>query len=156
MIKSGLAFVAALVSAVVPVLNIELYLVGAVVTTGDGALTAMALAAAAGQTLGKLPYYYAGRGSLSTPWLRRRAATPGKWAARAEAWRLRAEEKPAWGAGLVAVSSLMSVPPFMVVSVLAGVVRINVLLFVGITFLTRAARFLLVVFAPAWGMSFLP
>ncbi|WP_017571942.1 YqaA family protein [Nocardiopsis halotolerans] len=154
--ETALAFVVALVSGVVPVVNIEVYLLGAVVVLDDGALVGMAVAAGAGQTLGKLPYYYAGRGTLSAPWIRRRAATPGRWAARAEGWRRRAEERPAWGAGLVAVSSFTSLPPFMVVSVLAGVVRINVVLFSVITLVTRTARFLVVVFAPAWGLSFLP
>ncbi|MFD6950790.1 hypothetical protein A6A08_11590 [Nocardiopsis sp. TSRI0078] len=156
MTETVLAFAVALVSGAVPVVNIEVYLVGAVLAVDDGALAAMAVAAGAGQTLGKVPYYYAGRGSLSVPWIRRRARTPGKWAVRAEGWRRRAEEQPVWGAGLLALSSFASVPPFMVVSVLAGVVRMNVGLFCAVTFLTRTARFLVVVFAPAWGLSFLP
>jgi membrane protein YqaA with SNARE-associated domain len=155
-IETALAFVAAIAFAVVPVFSIEVYLVGAVITVDDGALAAMAVAAGAGQTLGKLPYYYAGRGSLSAPWIRRRARTPGKWAERAEGWRRRAEEQPVWGAGLVALSSLVSVPPFMVVCVLVGVTRMNVVLFCAVTFASRTARFLVVVFAPAWGLSFLP
>ncbi|MFD3688024.1 hypothetical protein ACFWTE_24775 [Nocardiopsis sp. NPDC058631] len=156
MIETALAFVVALVSGAVPVLSIEIYLVGAVVAMDDGALVAMAAAAGLGQTLGKLPYYYVGRGTIAVPWMRRRAQTPGKWAERAEGWRRKAEDRPLWGAGLVAVSSFASVPPFMVVSVLAGVVRMHVVLFSAVTFVTRTARFLIVVFAPAWAMSFLP
>ncbi|MFW6639441.1 hypothetical protein ACOALZ_05295 [Nocardiopsis algeriensis] len=155
MIETGLAFLVALASGLVPIVNIELYLAGAAVALDDGALTAMALAAALGQTLGKLPYYYAGRGTLTAPWLRRRTRTPGKWAARAETWRRRAEARPVWGAGLLAVSSFASVPPFFVVAVLAGVVRMNVVLFCAITFTTRTARFLVVVLAPAWALSLL-
>ncbi|MFE3459793.1 VTT domain-containing protein [Nocardiopsis aegyptia] len=156
MIETGLAFLVALLSGLVPVLNIELYLVGAVVAVDDGALVAMAVAAGLGQTLGKLPYYYVGRGTISAPWLRRRAATPGRWAARAERWREKAQERPVWGLGLVALSSFASVPPFLIVSVLAGVVRIDVWRFAAITFVTRTARFLIVVYAPAWAMSYLP
>lgn len=156
MIEAGLALLVATASGLVPFINIELYLVGAVVAMDDGALVAMAVAAGAGQTLGKLPYYYVGRGSISLPWFQRRARTPGKWAARAERWRTRAEERPLWGMGLLGVSSLVSVPPFMVVSVLAGVVRIGPVWFCAITFLTRTARFLVVVFAPAWALSVLP
>jgi len=155
-IGTALAFVVALVSGAVPVLSIELYLVGAVVAMDDGALVAMAAAAGLGQTLGKLPYYYVGRGTIAVPWLRRKAQTPGKWAARAEGWRRKAEARPLWGAGLVALSSFASVPPFMVVSVLAGVVRMHVVLFSVVTFVTRTARFLIVVFAPAWALSLLP
>ena len=156
MIETGLAFLVALLSGLVPVLNIELYLVGAVVAMDGGALVAMAVAAGLGQTLGKLPYYYVGRGTISAPWLRRRAATPGRWAARAERWREKAQERPVWGLGLVALSSFASIPPFVVISVLAGVVRIDVWRFAAITFVTRTARFLIVVYAPAWAMSHLP
>ena len=156
MIETGLALLVATLSGLVPLINIELYLVGAVVAVDDGAHVAMAVTAGVGQTLGKLPYYYVGRGSLEIPWFKRRARTPGKWAARAEAWRARAEDSPVWGMGLLAVSSLVSVPPFMVVSVLAGVVRMGPVAFCTVTLLTRTARFLVVVFAPAWALSVLP
>lgn len=156
MVETGLALLVATLSGLVPFISIELYLVGAVVAMNDGALVAMAVAAGAGQTLGKLPYYYVGRGTLALPWLQRRARTPGKWTARAEKWRVRAEERPLWGMGLLGMSSLTSVPPFMVIAVLAGVVRIGPAWFCTITFLTRTARFLLVVFAPAWALSVLP
>jgi membrane protein YqaA with SNARE-associated domain len=155
-IATGAAFLVALLSGLVPVLNIEVYLVGAAVTVDARVLLPMALAAALGQTLGKLPYYYVGRGTISLPWLRRKAATPGRWAERAERWRGKAERRPVWGLGLVALSSFASVPPFFVVAVLAGVVRVNVGLFAAITFVTRTARFLILVYAPAWGLSYLP
>ncbi|OLT28154.1 hypothetical protein BJF83_01345 [Nocardiopsis sp. CNR-923] len=156
MTETLLAFAVASVSGLVPVVNIEVYLVGAVALVDDGALAAMAVAAGLGQALGKLPYYYVGRGTISTPWLRRRAETPGRWTERVARWRRKAEERPVWGAGLVALSSFASIPPFMVVSVLAGVVRQNAAQFFLVTWVTRTARFLVVVFAPAWAMSFLP
>ena len=156
MTETALAFVVATAAGLVPLINIELYLVGAVAVLDDGALVAMAVAAAVGQTLGKVPYYYVGRGTISAPWLRRRAATPGKWSARVAEWRAKAEARPAWGAGLLALSSFASIPPFMVVSVLAGVVRMNLVLFCAVTFVTRAARFLILVLAPAWVLSYLP
>ncbi|GAB3704847.1 hypothetical protein [Nocardiopsis oceani] len=156
MTETALAFVVATAAGLVPLINIELYLVGAVAVLDDGALVAMAVAAAVGQTLGKIPYYYVGRGTISAPWLRRRAATPGKWSARVAEWRAKAEARPVWGAGLLALSSFASIPPFMVVSVLAGVVRMNLALFCAVTFVTRAARFLILVLAPAWALSYLP
>ncbi|PWV50128.1 MULTISPECIES: YqaA family protein [Nocardiopsis] len=156
MVETALAFVVATAAGLVPLINIELYLLGAVALLDDGALVAMALAAALGQTLGKIPYYYVGYGTISTPWLRRRAATPGKWTERVSRWRARAEERPVWGAGLLALSSFASVPPFMVVSVLAGVLRMNIVLFCVVTFVTRFARFLILVLAPAWAMGVLP
>lgn len=156
MVETGLALLVATASGLVPFISIELYLVGAVVAMDDGALVAMAAAAGLGQTLGKLPYYYVGRGTLALPWFQRRARTPGRWAARADEWRARAEERPVWGMGLLGVSSLVSVPPFTVVAVLAGVVRMGPVWFCAITFPTRITRFLVVVFAPAWTLSVLP
>ncbi|MEU2946741.1 VTT domain-containing protein [Nocardiopsis alba] len=156
MVETLLAFAFAAAAGLVPILNVEVYLLGVVALMDDGALVAVALAAALGQTLGKIPYYYVGRGTLSAPWLRRRARTPGKWAKRMAEWRAKAEERPIWGVGLLALSSFASVPPFMVVSVLAGVVRMNLLLFCAVTFATRAARFLILVLAPAWALSHLP
>jgi membrane protein YqaA with SNARE-associated domain len=154
-VETALAFVVATAAGLVPLINIEVYLLGAVAVVDDGALVAMAVAAAVGQTLGKIPYYYVGRGTISTPWLKRRAATPGKWSERVSRWRAKAEARPAWGAGLLALSSFASVPPFMVVSVLAGVLRMNLVLFCAITFVTRTARFLILVLAPAWAMDVL-
>ncbi|WP_028648413.1 membrane protein [Nocardiopsis sp. CNT312] len=158
MVETALAFAVALLSGLVPVLNIEVYLVGAAVAVDSGPLlgTAMAVAAGAGQTLGKLPYYYAGRGTLSLRWMHRRKNDPGRWSERVARWRRSAEARPLWGAGLVALSSFASVPPFMAVCVLAGTVRMNVVVFSAITMVTRTARFLLLVLAPGWAMDLLP
>ncbi|MFD0773755.1 VTT domain-containing protein [Streptomonospora algeriensis] len=146
-VETALAFLFGVASAVVPVLNVELYLVGMGALSG-GVLLAIAVAAAIGQTLGKIPYFYIGRGALNVPWLKRRAQTPPRWAERAERWRAKAEGRPLWTLGLVAVSSFASVPPFMVVSVLAGTLRMSVWSFSAVTFATRTARFVLVIYAP--------
>lgn len=156
MVETLLAFVVATAAGLVPILNIEAYLLGVVALLDDGALVAISLAAALGQTLGKIPYYYVGKGTISAPWLKRRARTPGKWSERMAGWRAKAEARPVWGMGLLALSSLVSVPPFMVVSVLAGVVRMNLVLFCVITFLTRTTRFLVLVLTPAWALTHLP
>ncbi|MFC3999542.1 VTT domain-containing protein [Nocardiopsis sediminis] len=156
MAGTALAFAVALASALLPVLNIELYLLGAASLSGGPVLSAMAVAAAAGQTLGKVAYYYLGRGVLDLPWLRRRAATTGRWGERIAGLRAKAEGRPWWTAGLVAVSSFASIPPFMVVCVLAGTVRMPVWAFVAVTMATRSARFLLLVFAPGTAMALLP
>ncbi|RNL84746.1 VTT domain-containing protein [Halostreptopolyspora alba] len=156
MVETLMAFLFGLASALLPVLNVELYLVGAATAiSGEGALFAMAVAAGFGQTAGKVGYYYVGRGALDIPWLRRRAEKPNRWSERVSGWRRRAEGSPWWTAGLVGVSSLTSVPPFMVICVLAGTVRMPFLAFVTVTFVTRTARFLLLVYAPGVAMALL-
>ncbi|GAA3749912.1 membrane protein YqaA with SNARE-associated domain [Spinactinospora alkalitolerans] len=158
MTQTALAFLVGLTSALLPFVNIEIYLVSAAALAGDGVLlvTGMAVAAGAGQTLGKVAYYYMGRGVLNVPWLRRRAEKPGKWSERAAGWREKAQRRPVWAAGLVAVSSFASIPPFMVVSVLAGTVRMPLPVFLVITMATRTVRFLILVYAPGVAAAVLP
>lgn len=154
MIETGLAFLVALAGALVPVLSIELYLAGAAVAHPDGQLVAMVIVASVAQTFGKLVYYYMGRGVLNLPWLNRkaeRAAQSGKWARRLADWREQAERRPVWASGVMFSSSLVSVPPYMVMCVLAGTVRMNVALFLLASLLGRLGRFALVVFVPAVG-----
>ncbi|WP_017556846.1 YqaA family protein [Nocardiopsis baichengensis] len=154
------ALAAGAVAALVPLLNIELYLLGAAVVVGDAGLVAMAAAAAVGQTAGKLAYYGAARGALDVGWLKRRTERPkGRWGERVEGWRRKGEERPWWAAGLLGLSSLVSVPPLMVVCVFAGTVRMRVDVFCAVTASTRFARFLLVVYAPgalSWAHSLWP
>ncbi|MFC7327883.1 VTT domain-containing protein [Marinactinospora rubrisoli] len=154
--ETALAFGIALTSALLPFVNIELYLVGAATLLGEGALLAMALAAGLGQTLGKIVYYYLGRGVLDLPWLRRKADRPSRWSGRIAALREKAERRPVWAGGLVAVSSFSSIPPFMLVSVLAGTIRMPLGWFTGITMVTRTARFVLLVYAPGLAAGLLP
>ncbi|MDA8370778.1 MAG: VTT domain-containing protein [Nocardiopsaceae bacterium] len=156
MAETVLAFLFGLASALLPFLNVELYLLGAAALLSDGALFAMALAAGTGQTLGKVFYYYLGRGVLDIPWLKRKSEAKGRWRERMARWRMKIEGRPLWTAGLVGVSSLTSIPPFMVVCVLAGTVRMPVASFVAVTMLTRTARFLLLVYAPGAAMGLVP
>lgn len=157
MVETLLALLFGLASALFPVLNVELYLVGAATAmSSDGALFAMATAAGFGQTVGKIAYYYMGRGALDIPWLRRKAEKPSRWSERVAGWRSKAEGRPWWTAGLIGVSSLISIPPFMVICVLAGTVRMPLVTFVAVTFVTRTARFLLPVYAPGTAMALLP
>ncbi|MBB4933514.1 membrane protein YqaA with SNARE-associated domain [Lipingzhangella halophila] len=157
MIETFSSLLFGLASALLPVLNVELYLVGAAAAMkGDGALFAMAVAAGFGQTVGKIGYYYMGRGALDIPWLRRKAEKPNRWSERVAGWRSKAEGRPWWTAGLVGVSSLTSIPPFMVICVLAGTVRMPFLVFTTVTFATRTVRFLLLVYAPSAAMALVP
>lgn len=137
-----------LASAVLPFIAIEVYLLGAAALVDDAQLVGMAVGAAAGQAVGKIVWYYVGLGVLRIPWLQRRAEARGRWSGRVARWREEAEHRPWWTAGLVALSSFASIPPFSVISVLAGTVRMALWSFVLVTFVTRVARFLLLVYTP--------
>lgn len=136
-----------LLSAVVPVANAEVYLVGVAVTT-DSPPVLLAVAAASGQVLGKMAFYLLGRGVIDLSRLRRHSRTTGRWTermARVSDWC----DRHAWGPSAVTlVSAVVGLPPFAVVSVLAGTLRMRWWLFALCGLIGRFVRFLAVLLAP--------
>jgi membrane protein YqaA with SNARE-associated domain len=132
----GLAFV----SALVPVVNIEVILAGRGSLGGVQSIWLLSLAAAFGQMVGKLVWYYLGANSLQWTWVRKRIETP-KAQARLELWRTRTHSRPVVAGSLVLVSAASGFPPFAILSVLAGQLRMNLLLFFGLGLVGRWARF---------------
>lgn len=156
MVETWLAFLVATAGGLFPVVSVEVYLVGATALLSDSHLVAMAVAAGVGQTVGKLPYYFVGRGALRLPWLQRqaeRSTGKGRWSARVAGWRESAEHRPLWLAWTMLVSAFASVPPYMVMCVLAGTVRMNPFAFVAVSLVGRIARFALVVFVPGAALA---
>jgi membrane protein YqaA with SNARE-associated domain len=136
-------------SALIPVINIEAYLgVRGAVTLLDG-LWLFALAAAVGQMIGKLIWYYLGASALHWGWIRRKVEKP-KNAARLELWRRRTHERPVIAGLLVFVSALTGLPPFAVLSVLAGQLRMSVVQFCTLGLTGRWLRFLAVLGGAEW------
>ncbi|MDS1270609.1 VTT domain-containing protein [Lipingzhangella sp. LS1_29] len=158
MVETAIAFLVALAGSLVPIISIEIYLLGASALHPDGQLVAMVVAAAVAQTVGKLVYYYLGSGVLHLPWLKRqadRATRSGARSRRLEGWQDQAHRRPVWAAGIMFSSSFVSVPPYMVMCVLAGTTRMRVSHFLLASLVGRLARFTLVVFVPAAGATWL-
>jgi membrane protein YqaA with SNARE-associated domain len=136
-------------SAVVPIINIEAYLsVRAAVASVD-AVWVMSLVAAVGQMIGKIAWYYLGASSRRWEWVRRRADKP-KNAARLETWRARTHERPVFTGAVVFVSAFTGFPPFAVLSVLAGQLRMSLTLFLTLGLAGRWLRFAAVLGGAAW------
>lgn len=136
-------------SALVPVFNIEAYLgVRASVAVVDS-LWLLALLAAVGQMVGKLVWYYLGASALNWGWVRRRVEKP-KNLARLELWQRRTHDRPVLAAGLLLLSAFSGFPPFAVLSVLAGQLRMNLVLFLVFGLLGRWLRFAAVLGGAAW------
>jgi membrane protein YqaA with SNARE-associated domain len=161
----GLSLGVAFGSAVLPLVSVELFLIGLV--TQEPHIPWMLLGAviAIGQVAGKLIHYYAARGSLHLPgFLRRRRVTVREPAPRRERWAARTKRMrtwlgrltercrrhPHWMFGTYGMSSLVGVPPFMATTVLAGLVRMNLTAFVSAGLIGRFIRFSLLAAAPAW------
>jgi membrane protein YqaA with SNARE-associated domain len=132
-------FLVAALGSLVPLVAIDVFLVGVVIALGPpaAALPALVLLAAAGQALGKLPIYYASRGvaGLAGPH-RPRIERVRAWAARRRSKTL-----------LLASSAALGLPPFSFAATAAGALAIPAPTFCAVIFAGRALRFALLVAA---------
>ena len=136
-------------SALVPLVNIEVYLGVRGSVAAVGAVWTLAFAAALGQMAGKVVWYYLGASSLHWRWVRKRIETP-KAEARLEKWRTRTHERPVLTGGLVFLSAASGFPPFAIVAVLAGQLRMNVVVFLVVGVAGRTLRFATFLGGAAW------
>lgn len=141
----GVAFA----SALIPLVNIEAYLGVRGSVGGLESVWGLGLLAAFGQMAGKVVWYYLGASSLGWGWVRRRVETP-KAQARLETWRSRTHERPWFAGGLVFLSAFSGFPPFAILSVLAGQLRMSLTLFLVLGLLGRWLRFTAVLGGAQW------
>jgi len=135
------SFLAGLISALFPPLNIEVFLFGVAAITKPTGLPAVVVSAAIGQMLGKIGFYFAGRGFMKLPL--------GRYQAKFDEWSVRLGRSKR-GVDLVMFSSsLWGVPPFLVVPYLAGVFKLSFERFLLLGMLGRLLRFSAVVSVPA-------
>ncbi|GAA1272127.1 VTT domain-containing protein [Saccharothrix xinjiangensis] len=152
-----LTFGVAFGSSVLPLVSIELFVIGLVTQQPHLSWWWIGLVVAVGQVLGKLLYFLAARGSLRLPAFLKRAARPErplspwrrKWRSRMEQVRERCHRHPRWMFGTHAVSSVVGVPPFMFTTVLAGLAGMSSWLFVSTSVIGRFARFSVLAASPA-------
>ena len=140
----GLTFGYSVVSALVPVVNAELYLVGLMTRQPQLAWWLVGLAAAAGQMVGKLVYYYAGRGTLRLPArLRHRSErqSAGRWSRRLARFQQTCQDRPVWTVGVLLASASIGLPPYLAIALLAGVGRVPLPTFLVTGLVGRFARF---------------
>lgn len=141
----GVAFA----SALVPLINIEAYLGVRGSVGGVGSVWVLGFAAAFGQMVGKVIWYYLGATSLDWAWVRKRIEKP-KAEARLERWRTRTHERPVLTGSLVFVSAFSGFPPFAILAVLAGQLRMNLALFFVLGLAGRWLRFAAVLGGAEW------
>ncbi len=123
-----LTFGFGVVSAVIPLFNMEAYI--SVVYANSSANSALLLAfvGSFGQNVGKLVWYYICRGALDIPWLKRRMDTPRRQAS-FEKWRDFVQGRPFVSGLLTFVSAAIGFPPFFAMAMVAGTLRMNVVVF---------------------------
>ncbi len=143
----GLAFV----SALIPVVNMEAIL-AVTVTQSSWSPLILALVAAAGQMSGKLLWYWGGSNVDRAPWVARWLAKP-KSQASLERWHVRVHGRPYWTISVLLLSATVGFPPFALMSVLAGLLRVPLSVFVVTGFLGRTARFYAVLVGADFAMN---
>ena len=159
-VSAGIAFG----SALLPLISVEIFVLGLVTREPGLPWLAIGVAVAIGQLAGKLPYYLAARGSLHLPaFLHRRAKDEPVMTPRRERWRQRTKRMrswveavterchrhPHWMFSTYAISSLVGLPPFMATSVLAGLARMSLATFLTTGLVGRCIRFSILAASPA-------
>lgn len=137
-------FLVAAVSSVIPLVAIEVFLVGVAVAIAPAVapLPALVALAAAGQLAGKLPIYYAARGLAGL------AACSPRHRARLErvrAWADRRRSRPL----ILASSAVLGLPPFSLAATAAGALAVPLRTFCAVVLAGRALRFAILVGAAA-------
>jgi membrane protein YqaA with SNARE-associated domain len=131
----GGTFIVCFLAGLIPFINAEVWLLLVVTTmiASPAPLPAVVVLAAAGQMVAKVLLFYAARGAIAVPTGRYKVAIE-KARTKVEAWR----GKPKW---VLWASSTLGLPPFYVISLLAGVLDIRLRTFCMIGMAGRVMRF---------------
>lgn len=125
-------------SALLPFLNVELYLAG-VGIAGGGAL-AIAFVAAVGQLFGKLIWYEVARRGVDSDWAQKKLSRP-KVRASYDRWAERLSERPWYAALILFAAASIGLPPLLVMSAVAGALKVPMWVFIPMVLIGRTLRF---------------
>jgi membrane protein YqaA with SNARE-associated domain len=136
----GASFVVGFVSGLVPFVNSEVYLVAVSPMVARPALLPIALLSAAGQMVAKTIIFYAGRGvfKINMGRIEKKIETVQK---KFQAWENKADI-------LMLISASVGLPPFYVVSFVAGALKLHYIRFLIAGVIGRSIRFAAVVYFP--------
>ncbi|MDG4820875.1 hypothetical protein O7635_03285 [Asanoa sp. WMMD1127] len=141
-------------SAFQPFTPVEAYLVGVMATTGTAPVAA-GVAAAVGQTAGKVLIFLATRGLLRGSLLQRIVDRTRRPARRPSAFRDRMTaliallDRPRWSAALLFTSAVAGIPPLIAATVYVARTPMSLSLFTILCVTGRIVRFVALAFAPA-------
>ena len=136
-------FLFSVASALLPILNVEAYLAAVALKAHNLSDWQLAAVGGAGQSVGKIFWYIAGRESLRIKRIRQKMETE-KWQVSYERWHERIVGRPVFAGTISFGSAVTGFPPLAVIAVLAGTLRMNFTLFLITVFAGRTIRFWLV------------
>lgn len=119
-----------MLSAVIPVFNMEAYIIVIYKALPHSWMSILAIAfvGSLGQNIGKLVWYYAAHGALHNRWLSAKLEEP-KRKASIEKWRKHVEGRPVFSGFLTFLSAATGIPPITAMAPVAGILRMNVWVF---------------------------
>jgi len=131
-------FVVAVLGSLLPIVSIEVFLIGLTLAIGPSEAVPIIVLAASGQVIGKLPIYFAARGITALPGRHRtRVERIRRWVTR---WRSSPHV-------VLASSAVLGLPPFSLIATAAGVLAIRLRTFCIVVAAGRAMRFAFVIAA---------
>lgn len=134
-------FALSLVSALVPFLPIEAYILGAgALSPGAARAVWLGIAAGGGATVGKIIWYEAARRGVESDWAQRKLSKP-KVRDGYERWVDRTHGRPWYAAGVMFVAASVGVPPLLVMAAVGGLLKMPLWVFVPTVFVGRTLRF---------------
>lgn len=136
-------FLFSIASALLPILNVEAYLAAVAVKANHLSDWQLAAVGGAGQGVGKILWYFAGKESLRIRRIREKMETE-KWQVAYERWHARIVGRPVLAGAISFGSAVSGFPPLAIIAVLAGTLRMNFLIFIVTVVVGRTIRFWLV------------
>jgi membrane protein YqaA with SNARE-associated domain len=136
-------FLFSVASALLPILNVEAYLAAVALKAHHLSDWQLAAVGGAGQSVGKIFWYVAGKESLRIRRIRQKMETE-KWQVAYVRWHERIVGRPVFAGAISFTSAVTGFPPLAVIAVLAGTLRMNFPLFLITVFAGRTIRFWLV------------
>lgn len=168
----GITLGVAIVSSVFPPVSAELFVLAFAARHPHLPVLAFGVVLAVGQVAGKLLYFYAARGSIRLPaFLQRKpkrdeqvvTARPRGvhrwWDGVRTAWvwlRDRCHRHPGWMIAATVCSALIGLPPFLAMSILAGLAGLSLPAFIAASLPARIVRFTVLAAAPRVVMHWFP
>jgi membrane protein YqaA with SNARE-associated domain len=136
----------AVLSALIPIFNAELYVAGLGTQESVGRAISLSIAAGVGQTVGKLVWHVGAQRFAESKWMRGKLNSERRRAEH-DKWFSRLESRPVWSGIILTSSAFVGLPPLWVMATLAGALRVSYWVFVPTVLVGRTARFYLLFWA---------
>lgn len=137
---------ASFVSAIMPLVNIELILAGlGLRDPGVARVLLLTCSAATGQTAGKVVWYFTAAGIVNLRWFSMEKSEKASGSRNGAKWLTKMSERPRTAGAVVLLSAFSGIPPLLVIASLAGVARTPLNFFVPACLVVRFMCFALIV-----------